>query len=637
MKNQWNLKGVALRFWRIFHIKCPTDSIRYNPFFGLLATQLVGKIQHMTATEFAIETPFASDHRSPQRWIWSHFIRHKILIFVMLIGAVGNAYGAALVPIFVGQAFDAVLEELPNLAKIGRVAGLLILSQAIRSVLQLGRNFASGVIGESLERDTREELYISLLGKSMTFHDLQSVGDTMARATNDVREINLLMNPGINLVIGSSNFMLMPLLLSPGYHPQLLLAPLFFFLSYIWALSRYLRALRPIADQTRVTFGAMNSRLAEAIDGIEMVKGTAQEEQEASLFRRLAGNYRNATVKQGYVEARFLPLLLFALTTALGFAHAILLFQAGELAVGDVIAYIGLLQLFGFPTFISQRAYAQLARGLAGARRILALLESETNLDENEAGYQGKIKGRIQFENVTFGYVDGVNVLEDVTFELEPGETLAIVGQTGAGKSTIAKLINRTYDPQQGRILVDGIDTRDWSLSSLRQQISIIEQDIFLFSRSVADNIAFGQPSATRQQVIDAAKKAQADDFIRSFIDGYDTVIGERGITLSGGQRQRLALARAFLTFPHILILDDSTSAVDSATEDQIQQAIANAAANQTTALITHRLSQIRWSDKILALRKGRVVGCGSHEELMNSSPAYRRIFTQYESERATA
>ena len=221
--------------------------------------------------------------------------------------------------------------------------------------------------------------------------------------------------------------------------------------------------------------------------------------------------------------------------------------------------------------------------------------------------------------------------MKDINFTITPGQTVAIVGQTGAGKSSVVKLINRTYDVENGRVLIDGVDVRDWNLASLRQQISIIEQDIFLFSRNIAENIAFGCPGATREEIIAAAKAAQAHDFILNFQDGYDTVVGERGVTLSGGQRQRLALARAFLTKPRILVLDDSTSAVDSATEDQIQQAIIKAASQQTTILITHRLSQIRWADLVIVMRKGRVEAKGTHEELMQASPAYRRIFEQYE------
>jgi ATP-binding cassette subfamily B protein len=214
---------------------------------------------------------------------------------------------------------------------------------------------------------------------------------------------------------------------------------------------------------------------------------------------------------------------------------------------------------------------------------------------------------------------------------VKPGQTVAIVGQTGSGKTTLTKLINRTYDVNAGRVLVDGIDVRDWNMASLRSQISVIEQDIFMFSRSIADNIRFGKPEATMEEVIEAAQKAQAHEFIMSFPEGYETIVGQRGVTLSGGQRQRLAIARAFITDPPILILDDSTSAIDSATEDRIQKAIWSAAKGRTTLLITHRLSQIRWADHIIVLRKGRVVAQGAHEELLTTSEAYRRIFARYE------
>ena len=581
-------------------------------------------------TEFTIESPIHSDRRSPLRWIASHVLRHKLFIVLMFIGAFGNAALAAVVPVLIGIAFEAALAEPADLATIGRAALGIVASQTVRAVLQLGRNFSSEIIGQRLERDTRQELYLSLLGKSMTFHDLQSVGDTMARATNDVREVNRMLNPGVNLVVGSANFLIMPLLVAPRYHVTLLLAPIFFLVTYVLALARYLRVLDPITDRVRLAFGDLNSRLAEAIDGIETVKGAAQEEQEIELFRRKAAEYRDATVEQGRVEARFLPLLFLGITQAIGFTHAFLLYRTGEIVVGDIVAYMGLLTLFGFPTFVSLRAYSQVSLGVAGARRILRLINKETELDENAGGHSAAIAGHIRFDDVTFGYSDDVDVLKDVSFEVAPGETVALVGQTGSGKSSVTKLINRTYDVDNGRVLIDGVDVRAWDLAALRRQISIIEQDIFLFSRTIAENIAFGCPGATRAEIEAAARAAQAHDFIMTFQDGYDTIIGERGATLSGGQRQRLAIARAFLTEPRILILDDSTSAVDSATEDRIQQAIAHAAARQTTILITHRLSQIRWADKVVLLRKGRLVAVGDHDSLMAEYPAYRRIFEQY-------
>jgi ATP-binding cassette subfamily B protein len=282
-----------------------------------------------------------------------------------------------------------------------------------------------------------------------------------------------------------------------------------------------------------------------------------------------------------------------------------------------------------FPTWTSIWAYSLISSGLASAQRILELINRETDLDQNVDGYTQPMQGEVEFRNMTFAYPTGEAVLRDVSFTVRPGQTVAIVGQTGTGKTSLAKLVNRTYDSTRGQVLVDGIDVREWNLASLRSQISIIEQDVFLFSRSVAENIAFGNPSATREEIVTAAKSAQADGFIREFEKGYETIIGERGVTLSGGQRQRLAIARAFLTNPHVLILDDSTSAIDSATEDMIQRAIAAAAKGRTTLIITHRLSQIRWADLIVVLRKGRIVAIGNHEELMHSSDAYARIFRE--------
>jgi ATP-binding cassette subfamily B protein len=330
-------------------------------------------------------------------------------------------------------------------------------------------------------------------------------------------------------------------------------------------------------------------------------------------------------------------MLLLGAAFAFGLFHALLLFRSGQINLGDVVAYFGLLRLLDFPTFVSTFAYSQISLGMSSARRILDLINRETNLDQNVQGYTGVMRGEVEFRNVSFSYArSGANgkkapddVLQKISFTVKPGQTVAIVGQTGAGKTSLMKLINRTYDVTQGQVMVDGVDVRDWNLAALRSQISMIEQDIFLFSRSVSDNIAFGKPEATQDEVEMAAKSAQADDFIQAFDKGYATVVGERGVTLSGGQRQRIALARAFLTDPHILILDDSTSAIDSATEDKIQRAISNAARGRTTFIITHRLSQIRWADLIIVLRKGKIAAMGTHEELMKTSEAYSRIFRE--------
>ena len=546
----------------------------------------------------------------------------------MVIGAIGNAGLAAVVPVYVGQAVDTLLKSPPDASILGHIALMIVITQVIRGFLQFGRNFGAELVGQRIERDIRHELYTSLLGKSMTYHNLQPVGDVMARATNDVREINFMFSPGINLVVGSANFILMPLIMAPRYHPALIAAPLTFVVLYSLALWQYLHEMNPITESVRESFGQLNTRLAEAVDGIETVKSMAQEEAEVKLFAKNARRFRDKSVRQGDVEARFLPLLLMGLTQTGGLFHAIYLLQQGALQVGDVVAYFGLLLLFGFPTFVSLFAYSQVSLGVASAKRILELINRETELDQNTGGYSQPMRGTLEFQRVNYTYPDSALSLENITFNVQSGQTIAIVGQTGSGKTTLAKLVNRTFDTSQGIVKIDGVDVREWNLETLRRQISIIEQDIFLFSSTIEENIAFGKPNATHEEVESAARAAQAHEFITSFKDGYQTELGERGVTLSGGQRQRLALARAFLTDPRILILDDSTSAIDSATEDEIQKAIYAAAKGRTTMIITHRLSQIRWADLILVLRQGRIAAIGNHAYLMQTSPAYRRIFS---------
>jgi ATP-binding cassette subfamily B protein len=373
----------------------------------------------------------------------------------------------------------------------------------------------------------------------------------------------------------------------------------------------------------------LNTRLAEAIDGVETVKGMAQEVREVNLFGENARRFRDYFVRQGDIEARFLPFLLMGLAQTGGLIHAIVLYRQDFINAGDIVAYFGLLLMLGFPTFVSLFSYSQVSLGVASAGRILELITKETDLDQNKRGYSGGMEGSIEFRDVTFAYDNAEPILSNITLKISPGQTVAIVGQTGTGKTSLVKLVNRTYDVTNGHVYVDGVDVRDWNLEALRQQISIIEQDVFLFSRSISENIAFGKPDATPLEIETAAKNAQAHEFIQSFKDGYATVIGERGVTLSGGQRQRLALARAFLTDPQILVLDDSTSAIDSETEDKIQQAIYTASEGRTTLIITHRLSQIRWADLIVVLRGGEIVASGDHETLMETSATYRRIFSE--------
>ncbi|MEQ8673503.1 MAG: ABC transporter ATP-binding protein [Aggregatilineales bacterium] len=590
------------------------------------------------SAEFIVEPKYRSDHRSAGRFIWSNVKQHPLLAFGLVLGAFINALLAAIVPNFIGEAFNAMVNsDNTDLKTVGAMAIAVLISQGARSVVQFVRNGSAAAFAQRIERDVRDELYASLLGKSMSFHDSIPVGETMARVTNDVRELNLMMYPGVNLIIGSGMFLIAPLISTPFIHPSLLLVPILFLVCHVIVQFRFVRQAYPVAQRVRSSFGRMNASLAESLDGVEVVKGAAQEDQEIHNFSALADEVRDNFVAQGRIEAKYLSYLLLGLSFVFGFMHSVYLYQLGWIQIGDIVAFTSLLGLFGFPVFTSLNALSRIALGYASAGRILDVITAETSLDRDREHHKEPMQGAITFENVTFGYVgvDGSEeepILHDISFTVYTGHTVAIVGQTGSGKSTLTKLINRIYDPTAGRVLIDGIDLKEWDLQSLRSQISIIEQDIFLFSRTIAENIAFGHPDATKEQIIEAAKKAQAHDFILSFPDGYETEIGQRGVTLSGGQRQRLAIARAFLTNPPVLILDDSTSAIDSATEDKIQKAIWSAAEGRTTLLITHRLSQIRWADHIVVLRRGRIVAQGTHDHLLKNSESYQRIFARYES-----
>jgi ATP-binding cassette, subfamily B, bacterial len=583
-------------------------------------------------SEFTVADRHQSDRRSAVRWIVSHQRRHLGYVVGFFGGALAMVVVNTAIPGLTGNAFDAVLHRDPH--KLGVIALILLVIVILRAALDFLARTCAVVLAVRLERDARDELYVSLLGKSQTFHNRQRVGDLMARAANDVRQLNAMILPGIDLVVDSMLQGLVPFFFIAFIDWQLLLSPALLAIGFVISVRIYLRQLGPVSSEMREQFGTLNAGLNEAVRGIEVVKIAAQERQERRRFHGDAKAYRDLFVRQGVVQARYLPTLLLALATAGALLHGLYLYTHGAISLGDLVAYLGLMSMLGFPMQMSSFTFSLVQLGIASADRILALMEERTELDQNTAGHTGRVTGEIVFDHVTFGYGDRADrpVLRDLSFTAEPGQTVAIVGETGSGKTTLTHLVNRIYDVGEGAIRVDGVDVRDWNLDSLRSQISTIEQDVVLFSRPVAENIAFSLGQQTNREAVEqAARDAQADEFIRDLSDGYDTVIGERGVTLSGGQRQRLAIARALLTDPGILVLDDSTSAIDSSTEDEIQRAIHRILEGRTTLLITHRISQIRWADKVLLLQRGQLVDEGTHDELLGRCMLYRRIFAHYD------
>jgi ATP-binding cassette subfamily B protein len=593
-------------------------------------------------SEFSIEGAHPFDRRSTERWILSHILRYWRLLLSFLVFFLGAWTCFAASQVLIGRAADEIIT--PSGANGLLLAALAVLAVLVGdAVCALVGLLSAETLAARVEADARQELYESLLGKSKEFHDRQRAGDIMARATDDTRALADLIVPGGLLASETVLGIVVPLAFIGFTDVRLLAVPVCFVALYVITARRYLRRLDPVITEQREQYGRLNAGLEETISGIEVVKASAREPFERQKYHRNARLFRDFFVQQGYIEARYLPLLIYGFAVGGTFLHAMWLYAQGAISVGAVISTMGLVNVLRFPTFISIFAFSVIQAGRASARRILRIINADTAMDENRAGHSARMRGEITFERVSFAYTaedkgDGnvsqqAAMLKEISFHIPAGRTVAIVGQTGSGKSALTQLVNRTYDAGAGRVLIDGVDVRDWSLDALRSQIGKIEQDIFLFSRSIAENIAFGAPGATRAQVEAAAMAAQAHDFIAGFPDGYDTVVGERGTTLSGGQRQRIALARAFLSDPRILILDDSTSAIDSATEDQIQQAISKAQEGRTVLLITHRVSQIRWADLILVLDGGRVSAAGTHDELLRRSPIYRRIFARYHAE----
>lgn len=580
-------------------------------------------------SEFRAEDAFHYDRRSPGRWILSHVLRYAWLPLLALLFDIANNIGYSGLQVLIGKGFDVL--SRPGWVQRDLLAVSLLIAGAalLQGLAGIGRNLSFEFLAQRIERDARSELYASLLGKSQTWHSSRRVGDLMARATNDVHYLNLMFSPGVMLIVDQVVMTVVPLVMVALIDPRLLLVPLIFLVALVATVALYNREMGPLTGAQREAFGEMNAGLADALEGIETVKANLGEAREAAAFSLRASRLRDLYVKIARVEGRYWPLLAFALAWAGGFLHAVFLWRSGAISVGQAIGYMLLWNAFRQTTFLSLFSFNLLQMGLSSAARILEMISAKTELDENRGGRRAKIEGRVEFRDVSFSFAGagGTPVLRNLSFSVEPGTTLAIVGRTGSGKSSLAKLVPRIFDASSGSVLVDGVDVREWDLGSLRSQVAAVEQDVFLYSRSLRENIAFSRPEAGEAEIEAAAREAQAHDFITSFEKGYDTEVGDRGLTLSGGQKQRIAIARAFLADPRILILDDSTSAVDSRTEEEIQKAMRKAGEGRTTFLITHRLSQIRWADAILLLEGGRLAALGTHEELLASSPDYRRLF----------
>jgi len=509
---------------------------------------------------------------------------------------------------------------------VGAIAGLGLAS----SVLMLGRRLISGRQALDVEMDMRQGIYSHLVRLSFGFYDRHQTGQLMSRATVDLQGVRFFL--GYGLIFFFQNVLTVASVSVVLFFFEWRLALVVLAVTpFIVALAyRYSHVAHPTLRDVQQKLADVATVAEENIVGVHVVKAFAQEPAEEEKFRGRNEALFGQTIRANRQRATYVPLLSFVPLLA---QAAVLLVGArmvadGSLSVGSFVSFNLYLALLVTPLRSLGMWIGQAQRATASGERIFQVLDEPEEIADKPAAVElPPGDGEISFENVSFSYLPGRPVLEHVDLALEAGTTLALIGHTGSGKTTLASLVPRFYDAESGRVLVDGVDVRDVTLASLRREIGVIPQDPFLFSTTVRENIAFGRPELTDAEVERVARLAQAHEFVERLPQGYDTVIGERGITLSGGQRQRVAIARALAVDPRILILDDATASVDATTEAQIRAGLREVMSGRTTLIIAHRLSTIALADEVVVVDDGRIAARGTHDELFETSSVYREIY----------
>jgi ATP-binding cassette subfamily B protein len=548
-----------------------------------------------------------------------------------LWGSLAFAWAAmgmtVLIPWLIGRAVNAIQSgEKPELLPLA----LAILAAG---VLRLGltgvRRVVAGKVSLAVEFDLRERFYAHLQRLELGFFDGQQTGQLMSRATVDLQAIRFFLGYGLIFITQNLLTITLACAVMIAINPLLALIALLPAPLVVYTASRYNRVSRPAVQEVQQRIAELTAEAEENISGIRIVKAFAREEHQLHRFQRAVARVFDQSIYSTRLQATFSPLIGFlpqigiALVLLIGGREVI----DGNLSLGNFTAFYTYVAMLAGPMRILGMAMGMAQRAIASGNRLFEILDREPQIESPPGATALPAGGgRVELRGVTLRYDGAAPALSDVDLAVEAGKTVALVGPSGSGKTSLVALVARLYDPSEGSILVDGADVRSVDVASLRSQIAFVADDSFLFSATVADNIAYARPRASREEIEVAARRAQADEFIRELPGGYETVVGERGLTLSGGQRQRVAIARALLADPRVLILDDATSSVDATTEAAIKAGLREAMAGRTTFIIAHRLSTVSLADEVVVMDGGRIVDRGTHEELLEGCGFYREI-----------
>jgi ABC-type multidrug transport system fused ATPase/permease subunit len=573
------------------------------------------------------------EERPPYRRTFARllgFLRpYRASLIVSIFLAVGSQAAQIALYTVTGEVIDKAIGAHDR-HELWVLLGIILALGVAKALFMAGRRLISGRQALAVEYDMRNGLYAHLLRLSFGYYDRHQTGQLMSRATVDLQGVRFFLGYGLIFFFQNVLTVVFVTAVMFWFNWQLALIALAITPVLIALAYRYSHIAHPLLRDVQQKMADVATVAEENIVGVHVVKAFAQESQEQEKFAQRSEAVFQQSVHANRQRALYVPLISFVPLLA---QAAVLLVGGrmvaqGDLEIGEFIAFNLYVTMLVMPLRSLGMWIGQAQRATASGERIFEVMDEPEEVTDRPGAIElPPGEGDVRFERVNFSYGVGAQVLDNVDLDVAPGRTVALIGHTGSGKTTLTSLVPRFYDATSGRILVDGVDVRDVKLASLRASIGVISQDPFLFSASVRENIAFGRGDATDEQVERAAQLAQAAEFVEQLPEGYDTVIGERGITLSGGQRQRIAIARALVVDPRILILDDATASVDATTEAKIRLGLREAMRNRTTLIIAHRLSTIALADEIVVLDAGRVVARGVHEELLETSPVYREIY----------